>query len=55
MSPEAENIIKKLKAKKKLSLAEERIYLTKLFGFTLQQAKVIIAIASNKNKYLLID
>jgi len=55
MSPAAENIIKKLEAKKRLSLAKERIYLKEILGFTPHQAEVIITIASNKNKNLLID
>ena len=50
-----EDILAKVKAKKKLTKKEEIFYLVEIVGFTKQEAKRILAIANNKNPNILLD
>ena len=49
------DIISKLEKGKKLTRKEDIFYLTRMIGFPLHQARVIFAIAGNKNPNLIID
>jgi hypothetical protein len=50
MNQATKNIVKKLEAKKKLSLAEEHIYLAKIVGLPSKKVELIVTIANNKNQ-----
>ena len=48
-------ILSKIEKGKKLTRKEDIFYLTRIVGFSLHQARVILAIAANKNPNVIID